>query len=127
MKSIPQVRNVQSPLECLCGIQCVYLQTKAPYACAHLPPKTCGVCFHEVDSLTYIHVNLADDETEDVAWLQLPRKAKHVCGLPGILKYRLNKNERGGELLYACRRSNACDEVEKDILLPAIYNGDEKL
>ncbi|CAB3985832.1 Hypothetical predicted protein [Paramuricea clavata] len=72
--------------------------------------------------------NRADDEREDIAWLQLPRKAKHVCGEPGILKYRLNKNEQGGgELVYECRRSNACCEVEKDILFPAIYNGDERL
>jgi hypothetical protein len=84
----------------------------------------CGVFFHEMDSLTYVHTEQAKTASEDHAWLMLARKARKVCqNKPGILKYRLNESNMHGELIYECGINNSCRQVLRGILSPnLLYN-----
>jgi hypothetical protein len=83
----------------------------------------CGVYFHEMDSLTYIHTEQAKSATEDRAWLTLHRKARVVCqDKPSILKYELNESNMHGELIYQCRINNSCKQVKRDILSPVLLS-----
>ena len=120
-KSVPQI--IRSRRE---GIQCVCWRSIAynPETCVFLCPMLgggCGVCFHEMDSLTYVHTEQAKSACEDNAWVTLVHKARKVCDdKPGILKYKLNESNMHGELVYECRVNNNCKQVLHDILSPAL-------
>ena len=92
-KSVPQiVITRREGICCVCQSYTVFNPKTRVFSC---PVATggCGVYFHEMDSLMYIHMEQAKSATEDCAWLTLHRKARVVCqGKPGILKYEL-KNQ----------------------------------
>ena len=63
-KSIPQIKVQQTTIKCACDRKCIYHPDKRIYSCLFVDGG-CGVCFHELDSLTYMHTMLAKDERED--------------------------------------------------------------
>lgn len=83
-QSVPQIESKEG-IRCVCSLHMIYHADKRIYLC----PKSnggCGACFHEMDSLTYMHVEIAKVAVEDHAWLSLRRKAMEVCGQRGFLK-----------------------------------------
>ena len=88
-RSIPQIVRGKREFRCICQPYLVYHEERQIYAWP-VVDGGCGVCFHELDSLTYAHQEIAKTASEDNVWLCLRRKAMKVCEWPGILKYRLN-------------------------------------
>ena len=80
----------------------------------------CSVCLHELDSFTYMHTEICLEETEDFSWVCLRKDASEICGLRGILKYRLNENLMNGEMVYECRKDSKCKIFKCNIMTPAI-------
>jgi hypothetical protein len=122
-KSVPQiVRGCREGIQCVCSRFTVYNPETCVFSCpAMLNGGGCGVCFHQMDSLTYVHTQQAKTATEDHAWLMLARKARKVCqDKPGILKYQLDESTMHGELVYECGLNNSCRQVLRDILSPIL-------
>ena len=124
-KSIPQIVQTRCErIRCACSRSIVYNPETCVYSCPTMVNGGgCGVCFHEMDSLTYVHTEQAKTACEDHAWLMLPRKARQVChNKPGIIKYRLESN-MCGELVYECGLNNSCRQILRNILSPTLlYN-----
>ena len=130
-KSIPQIESQRRPIRCICNQPAIYHPEKEIYAYAKLDGG-CGVCFHELDTLTYARTEIARNESVrnesvDSAWCSLPKTARQICEKKGILKYRLFENFNfHGELVYECRRNNSCKKTNRDIMTPVIiHNGEE--
>ena len=125
-KSVPQImRSRREGIRCVCSRSIAYNPETCVFSCpAMLGGGGCGVCFHEMDSLTYVHTEQAKTACEDHAWLMLARKARKVCqDKPGILKYRLDESNMHGELVYECAMNNSCRQFLRDILSPnLLYN-----
>ena len=125
-KSIPQiVQGRGERMRCACSGVLIYNSETCVYSCPAMANGGggCGVCFHEMDSLTYVHTEQAKTACEDNVWLMLPRKARQVChNTPGILKYRMEPN-MCGELVYECGLNNSCRQFLRNILSPTLlYN-----
>jgi hypothetical protein len=127
-KSIPQivVESERRRIECVCSKPTIYHAEKKVYACAQVDGG-CGVCFHELDSLTYVCTEISRSETVDSVWCCLSKSAKIVCGMKGVLKYRLCENFMIGELLYECRQNNSCRQVKRDVFIPSIFHNDVEI
>ena len=125
-KSIPQIVHTRSErIRCVCSRSIVYNPETCVFSCpVMLEGGGCGVCFHEMDSLTYVHTEQAKTACEDHAWLMLANKARKVCqNKPGILKYRLEEPKMCGELVYECGLNNSCRQILRDIVSPnLLYN-----
>ena len=122
-KSVPQIiRGTREGIRCVCSRFIVYNPITRVFSCPAMSNGGgCGVCFHEMDSLTYVHTQQAKTTCEDHAWLMLARKARKVCqDKPGILKYQLNESNMHGELVYECGLNNSCRQVLRDILSPTL-------
>jgi hypothetical protein len=122
-RSVPQiVRSCREGIQCVCSRSIAYNSDTCVFSCpAMLGGGGCGVCFHEMDSLTYVHTQQAKTASEDHAWLMLACKARKVCqNKPGILKYRLNESNMHGELVYECGINKSCRQVLRDILSPTL-------
>jgi hypothetical protein len=126
-KSIPQIVQTRCErIRCVCTGSIVYNSETCVYLCPAMSNGGggCGVCFHEMDTLTYVHTEQAKTACEDHAWLMLPLKARKVCDKPGILKYRFEEFGMRGELVYECGLNNSCRKFLRDVLSPTLlYNG----
>ena len=105
--SVPQIVRKRYILKCLCARQCVY--HNGVYSCSRANGG-CGVCFHENDSLTFMHTAIAKEK------MTLTLYAPDICHHRGVIKYIFNEFSMQGELLYMCRVKNDCLLV-KDMYL----------
>jgi hypothetical protein len=126
-KSIPQIRqSCHERIRCICTGSIVYNPETRVFSCPVLSKGGggCGVCFHEMDLLTYAHMEQARTVCEDHVWLSLSNKARRPChDKPGILKYRLEEGNMRGKLIYECALNNSCRQILRNILSPTLlYN-----
>jgi hypothetical protein len=125
-KSIPQIRQSRCErIRCICTGSTIYNPETCVFSCpVLLQGGGCGVCFHEMDSLTYVHMEQARTACEDHTWLILSNKARKLChNKPDILKYRLEESNMRGELVYECGLNNSCRQILRNILSPTLlYN-----
>ena len=118
-KSVPQIiYDRGEKIKCVCNASVDYDSEKKVFSCARR--ETCGVRFHEMDSLTYIHTEQEKTSFDDHAWMTMRRRAPDICGKQGILKYRLNDGLIG-ELLYECNINNTCRKIVHDTYVPMMY------
>ena len=98
-QSVPEIVAKRHLIKCLCGRRCVY--EYGVYSC----PKVgggCGVCFHEMDSLTFMHTWIVNKKKP--LTLYPPR----ICHLRGVIKYIFNEISMQGQLFYKCRAASDC-------------------
>jgi hypothetical protein len=113
-RSVIQLQD--SRIRCVCGRFC--LHDGEIYKCSR-GEAGCGTYFHELDSLTYMHTTMLQEELEEHVFAYLPKNVKQLkCGHYGILKYRENNCEnKCGKLILICR-SLFCDEFTEAIIAP---------
>jgi hypothetical protein len=104
----------ESRIRCVCGRFC--LHDGEIYKCSR-GEAGCGTYFHELDSLTYMHTTMLQEELEEHMFAYLPKSVKQLkCGHYGILKYRSSENN-WGKLILICR-SLFCDEFTEAVIAP---------
>ena len=105
-----------SRIRCVCGRFCQ--RDGEIYKCSR-GETGCGTYFHKLDSLTYMHATMLQEELEDHVFVYLPRNTKPLkCGHYGFLKYYSSSSENNnGKLILMCR-SLFCDEFTEAIIAP---------
>jgi hypothetical protein len=110
--SVPEIVRKQSEIKCLCARRCIY--NSGVYSC----PKVgggCGVCFHEKDSLTFMHTWIVNKQK------QLTIYPPKICHHRGVIKYMFNEFSMDGQLVYRCRIADDCmivkDMDSKDCMI----------
>jgi hypothetical protein len=113
-RSVIQLQD--SRIRCVCARFC--LHDGEIYKCSR-GEAGCGTYFHELDSLTYMHTTMLQEELEEHVFAYLPTSVKQLkCGHYGILKYRENNCEnKCGKLILICR-SLFCDEFTEAVIAP---------
>ena len=114
-RSIPQLKDLQSRIRCVCGRYCEH--DGEVYKCPR-GEDGCGTYFHELDSLTYMHTVMLQDELEDCVWAYLPINVKRLeCGHYGVLKYVSRSENRYGRLMLVCKHL-FCDCRSEAVIAP---------
>jgi hypothetical protein len=112
-RSVIQLQD--SRIRCVCGRFCQH--DGEIYKCSR-GEAGCGTYFHELDSLTYMHTEMLQEELEDCVFAYLPKNVKRLkCGHYGILKYRSSSENNYGKLMLICR-SLFCDEFTEAVIAP---------
>jgi hypothetical protein len=112
-RSVIQLQD--SRIRCVCGRFCQH--DGEIYKCSR-GEAGCGTYFHELDSLTYIHTTMLQEELEEHVFAYLPKNVKQLkCGHYGILKYRSSSENNCGKLILICR-SLFCDEFTEAVMAP---------
>jgi hypothetical protein len=108
--SIPQNVKKRYDIKCLCCKVCNYFN--GIYSCSKLNGG-CGVCFHEQDSLTFMHTVIANEKCDYISPF-----APKICHYKGVIKYVFNELENKGTLLYRCRVKYDCLHVKNMRAIP---------
>jgi hypothetical protein len=97
--SVPQIVKKRYDIKCLCCKVCNYY--KGVYYCMR-ENGGCGVCFHELDSLTFMHTIITNEKYDYIS------PFAPFAHYKSVIKYVLNELEITGQLLYRCRVKDDC-------------------
>ena len=119
-QSVPQIESKEG-IRCVCSPpHMIYHADKRIYLC----PKSNGGCGASRDGLSNVHAcrNCQSSSRRSRVVIFASQGYGSLWATRYFEKYKLNKSNMRGELIYECRKNNTCRQVKRNILSPALLS-----